>query len=557
MGEGFRGLPVAGGSDVDGDGIPDTAFAAMLASPANRDAAGQVFLVFGQATFGEMIDSADPTPRILAISGVQPQEHTGSEIWIDDVSGDGRSELLICRQDHSPTPDRTGAGALTIIRGEPTLRTLAAAQEPLDLSAVPPSLTATTLLGEETQDRFCMWVRTGDADGDGIADILVGADQAGIGSEHRGRAYLVLGGEHLFDAATHDLVGRADAEFALAGRLATVEPPDEAAEFHFGATVQLADLDANGRAELLVAAALNRAGGGLSPAAAPEPAHGSGGAPRGRVYIFWDDNLPPAPWPRALTLLSDTPPGSLTVLRGADANLAFGEELVGGLDFDDDAVADLFAGDLTGTAPEGRSSAGVGHVIYAPAGLKDRDIDLRTPASDLHTTRLYGPIPGAIGADTAMQGDFDGDGRDDLAVSSPHDAPFGRVNAGTLHVLFGRSGRWPAVIDLAAGAHPPTDQVRIVEINGARGNRAQDRGDTLAYSGAAGDLDGDGRDDIITNEMVGNGIAPDTIDVGNLLVISGAALTDTLFAGDFEPSPSSVIASRGDPARCAAINDKC
>ena len=39
-----------------------------------------------------------------------------------------------------------------------------------------------------------------------------------------------------------------------------------------------------------------------------------------------------------------------------------------------------------------------------------------------------------------------------------------------------------------------------------------------------GDVDGDGLTDFITNEMIGNGLAEGTEDVGNLIVISGHLL---------------------------------
>ena len=59
----------------------------------------------------------------------------------------------------------------------------------------------------------------------------------------------------------------------------------------------------------------------------------------------------------------------------------------------------------------------------------------------------------------------------------------------------------------------------VAEVEGGRTDF--DEGDTLCYSAAAGDVDGDGKTDIITNEMVGNGTAPDRLDVGNLIVLSG------------------------------------
>jgi len=96
-GEGRFGVPVAGGSDIDGDGLPDLALAAMRASPLGRSFAGQVFLVFGAGTLRGSLDTARPDPSILAIVGDGPRETTGNEIWVDDVTGDGLADVLIGR----------------------------------------------------------------------------------------------------------------------------------------------------------------------------------------------------------------------------------------------------------------------------------------------------------------------------------------------------------------------------------------------------------------------------------------------------------------------------
>jgi len=128
-----------------------------------------------------------------------------------------------------------------------------------------------------------------------------------------------------------------------------------------------------------------------------------------------------------------------------------------------------------------------------------------------------------------MQGDFNGDGIDDLAVSAPHDRPLGRNSAGTLHVLLGKDGsNWPTTMDFNLNDFPSTRDIQVVNYYGARGTAFGNQGDTLSYSGAAGDLDKDGFVDIITNEMVGDGISASTVDVGNLILISGKGLAASL-----------------------------
>ena len=78
--------------------------------------------------------------------------------------------------------------------------------------------------------------------------------------------------------------------------IARLNPPAGSAGFHLGATCFIADLDGNGRGEVLAAAALNRSGAGIQPVGA-STRQSSGGALRGRLFIVWDDNFPSAPWP--------------------------------------------------------------------------------------------------------------------------------------------------------------------------------------------------------------------------------------------------------------------
>lgn len=537
-GNGESGVPVAGGFDIDGDGFKDYAMAAMRASPNNRAEAGEVYLIFGDGSINGTVDTSQNQARVLTILGAAAQEHAGSEIWMDDVTGDNIGDLLICRQDYTTPGGVIGAGALTIIKGGSELRTFASNLVALDLAAPPAAITLTTLIGADIQDRLCMWSRTGDATGDGIADIVVGADQAGPGAAHHGEVYLIRGGPHLVTKQTHQTINLASFGTAtppLNGHLLRINPPPGVGDYHLGATVQLGDLDANNRAEVMIAAALARAGGALGPFAATEVAHGSSqGTLNGTLYIVWDDNIPSGNWPPNHEITLNNLSGSQTTISGNDDNDSFAEEILAGLDYDDDGTADLFVGDLTGFPPQVGSAAGIGDVFFNAAALKGLSIVLNSPPGGLQRTRFYGPGSGAISADTATHGDFNGDGIDDLAFSSPHDSPLGRFSAGTLHVFFGKAGGWPDLVDLRPEQIPAPSLIAIAEIYGANAQNGSDSGDILAYSGAAGDINDDGLIDIIVNEMEGNGIAPGSVDVGNLIILSGEMLQLHFFKDQFE-----------------------
>jgi len=517
VGTGTYGVPVTGGHDLDGDGPHDLALASMRASPLGRNNAGQIFVLFGDGTLTGEIDTAVPNPDILQIFGAAPFENTGSDVWMDDVTGDGVGDLLVARQNHSPTPTRTGAGALTIFVGGPALAAQAATLQPVDLAAPPVGLTLTTLVGAARLDRLGIWMRTGDVTGDGVVDLLVAADQEDDPSApDRGAVYLIRGGPALAAGGTIDL-----ADFgttALPGDIVQIKPPAGSIEHHFGATCQLADLDGNGRAEVIAASTVNRASATLSAGSGTAgSAHGRGGAIDGRVYIAWDDNFAD-PWPNGFSFTIDAAPGATSEIRGANRNVSFGEEILGGLDFDDDGFADLFVGDLVAdfSAAGDRPNAGSGHLIYRVESLRDAPaVDLENPPVGFRMTTVLGAAINDIASDTALQGDFDGDGRPDLALCAPHGTPYGRTEAGIVSILHGQSGAFPESIDLRWGEQPDASQVRISEIHGARA------GDVDCYSGDAGDHDADGIDDLIINEMLGDGLAPGTNDVGNLIAVSG------------------------------------
>lgn len=525
-GLGSFGVPVAGGFDTNGDGFGDFAMASMLADPEVRFDAGQIDLVLGDGAISSPIDSGlfPQGNNIVRIIGDGVREMAGSEIWMDDVNGDGLGDLLVARQNYSSS-GRVGNGALSIIFGSTNLSTLAAEGRVIDLRDPPDDISIFTLEGESALDRLGIWMRAGDIDGDGIADIAVGADQSDLQGTNSGVVYVVRGGEHLNVSHTQDLADLGTS--SLDTHVALVRPPSGAVNFHFGATLNIGDLDDNGRAELLVGATLNRAGASVNANGAPAgSAQGSGGAPRGRLYIVWDDNFP-ADWSGVDLIVGENLSGSVTDLSGSDqagfSNRFFGEEILAGKDYDGDGDADLFVGDITGLAP-GRVDAGLGFVFFSAEALKNLQTDIAGLPSTQRMTVIYGSEAGAISSDTALHGDFDGDGLDDLVVASPHAAALGRASSGALHVLWGQSS-WPEIIDLEDQNQPSAVVFGLSNIWGAHGSAAGDSGDTLGYSAAAGDVDNDGRVDLIVNEMVGNGVAASSVDVGNLLVISGAAVS--------------------------------
>lgn len=541
---GISGVPVCGGLDCDGDGLVDYAFAQFRNEPLSRRVrAGEVTFIFGDGTIGRSVDGAQDQAGILRIAGAHSSEATGSEIWMDDLTGTGLGDLIVGRQNYSlvrqpPLLPRAGAGAITLMLGGPGFRTQAATLQPFDLLDPPEVIQTVTIVGPSAYDRLGIWFRTADLTGDGISDLVVGADEVdGEGEEishNQGAVFVIRGGPHLLEApAVIDLALMGSNEFpaALQGHVARIDAPAGHADAHLGATVQVGDLDGNGKAEVIAAATLARAGAGLRLPGAPLGTGQSWGGTRdGTVFIVWDESFPSGPWPRGYRFVIDSPPGGeATVIDGDNLAETFGEEILAGLDYSGDGFADLMVGDLLANGG-GRRDAGRAHVFYNAGNLRGLRFDLNDPPEGVAMSIIDGPVVGAISADTALHGDFDGDGIGDLALGNPHDLVDGRIDAGSVHVLYGQPGGWPELIDLHPVALPPASVMRIALIKGARGESGSDDGDTLCYSAAAGDVDGDGKDDLMMNEMAGNGFGGTPEDIGNLVVISG---DDLLAVSDY------------------------
>jgi hypothetical protein len=168
------GRALAAAGDVDGDGLTDL----IVGAPGRADLgtnAGGAYLQLGPFSGAISLDQAD-----ARLAGEAEHDGAGNAVaGAGDVDGDGTDDLLVGASTHDD--GGTDAGVAYLISG--TTRGW------LDLEGAQAKLT-----GEAASDLAGSAVAgAGDVDGDGFADVLVGAPGRDSRGTDAGAAYLLLG----------------------------------------------------------------------------------------------------------------------------------------------------------------------------------------------------------------------------------------------------------------------------------------------------------------------------------------------------------------------------
>lgn len=207
------GTALAGGADVDEDGLGDL----LIGAPGGNRVA---FLLSGEYTSDETTVEVATT-----ISSEAEESGLGEEVkLLRDMDGDGIGDAAI--GDTMSDRGGEGAGAVYIVFGP-----------------ISPGVYALTdadmaLLGT-SGDGIGVVGRGGDFNGDGLDDLGVGAPES---NEGQGQAWVVLGGHSLGTS----FIGEAESEMFL---------PEFSAPFHFGqALTTVGDTDGDGNEDLAIGA---------------------------------------------------------------------------------------------------------------------------------------------------------------------------------------------------------------------------------------------------------------------------------------------------------------
>lgn len=342
----LSGIRVSGAGDINGDGLDDV----ILGAPKNifnYEGPGKSYVVFGKADTSavNLFDVAAGNGGFV-INGVGFYTWAGWSVsGAGDINGDGLDDVIV--GEPASYDYYYGAGRSYVVFGKVDTKAV-------NLSDVAAGSGGFVMMGIDKGDGSGLSVSgAGDVNGDGLADVIVGAPFAAGNTEYAGESYVVFG------KADTELVNLSD---VAAGDGGFVMNGIDAFDNSGFSVSRAGDVNGDGLDDVIVGA---------------RRADPSGNTSAGESYVVFGK--------------ADTAPVNLSDVVAGDGGFAIygidpddrsGGSVSGAGDFNGDGLDDVIVG-ARRADPGGNQSAGESYVVFSPIVWGDLDNDGSVGTVDL------------------------------------------------------------------------------------------------------------------------------------------------------------------------------
>jgi len=376
------GYNLAGGGDLNGDGLSDLAITAPLHSTSEISLAGKVYIYFGGSF--ETDRPNNRTEEDASFVGMKEYDDLGTSLSINgDLNGDGLDDLVI--EDYY-APGSYYGSSVHIVFGKRS-----GWSRDLNISS------SDVMISYPSMGLVIWTVESGgDLNGDGLDDLVISLP---YDTDYFGKVFIFFGKDSGWTN-----MNLTDADTII---------KDQEMGTRFGVDLGISsDLNDDGINDLVIGAS--------------QADHG--GMERGSAYLFFGRRS----WPQTIS----TSEVNVTFDGECDNGMA-GYDIATGGDVNNDGISDLLIGaplalDQFGLKV-GRSYLMFGKTAGWTSKMDLSDSDVIITGSDVFT---YFSLP------SCFLGDVNGDGSDDILICSIYSGDE-NSNQGKVYLFYGRNGNWP------------------------------------------------------------------------------------------------------------------